>query len=59
MWASRHLHEVMPIALLAILVDRLFHCPVLVLKPAVDQRNPWASLFFRKEFEIREEQDQT
>jgi hypothetical protein len=59
MWASRHMHEVVPIALLAILVDRLFHCPVVVLKARLNPRNPRASLFFRKEFEIREEQDQT
>ena len=44
------MHEVVPIDLLAILVDRLFHCPVVVLKPGLKQRNLPASLFLRKEF---------
>ena len=57
MRAGRRVYEVRPNALLAILVDYLFHFPVVVLKPGFNQRNLAASLFFRKEFARNKDQD--
>ena len=50
--------EARPNALLAILLDCVFHCPVVVLKPGLKQRDLPASLFFRKEFEKYKEHDE-
>lgn len=57
-WACRPMHEVRPNALLTILVDYLFHFPVVVLEPGLKQRNLRTSLFFRKEFEKHKEHDE-
>jgi len=59
MWARLSIDEVRSNALLTIVVDRLLRWALVVLKPDLKQRNHRASLFFRKEFETRKEQDQT
>lgn len=51
------MYESRPDALLTILVDRLFHCLLVVLRPGAKQRNPPRSLFFRKEFAADKEHD--
>jgi len=56
MRARRQVYEGRPNALLTILVDRLFHCPLVVLRPGMKQRNPPRSLFFRKELAADKEQ---
>ena len=52
------MHGVRPNALPTVLVDRLFHCPVVLLNPVFERRNLRTSLFFRKEFEKHLEQDE-
>ena len=48
----------MPDDLLAVLVDRVFHCPVVAVKLGGSKNQLRASLLFRKEFETGKEHDQ-
>ena len=57
MRGGRQVYEVGPNALLAILVDSIFRCALVVLRPGQKQRNRPRSLFFRKEFGRNKEQD--
>jgi hypothetical protein len=50
--------EVGPNALPTVLVDRVFHCPVVGLKPGLKRRDLRTSLSFRKEFEKHKGHDE-